>query len=213
MHTLPSVLDPSERVQEITFGVLMALTFTGTFSVVNAGREETSTMLTAALGCNLAWGLTDAVGYLVSTAVERRRRATLLEKIQATPDRAEAHHLISGEMSDQVAAHADESAVEALRHNLERIPIPAVRFTLRDLAGALGVFLLVVAATFPVALPFLVIGDPVRALRVSNGLALATLFAGGFYLGRYSGGSPLRYGLAMTALGVVVVAIIIALGG
>jgi VIT1/CCC1 family predicted Fe2+/Mn2+ transporter len=70
-----------------------------------------------------------------------------------------------------------------------------------------------VLATFPVVVPFLVFKETGLALRVSNGLALATLFAGGFFLGRYAGGSPWRYGLAITGIGVVMVAVIIALGG
>ena len=51
------VLDPIERVTEVIFGALMALTFTGSFSVASPG-QEVRTMLWAALGCNLAWGLT-----------------------------------------------------------------------------------------------------------------------------------------------------------
>ena len=48
------VLDPIERVSEVVFGVLMALSFTGALSVATAGREEVRTMMLTALGCNLA---------------------------------------------------------------------------------------------------------------------------------------------------------------
>ena len=41
------VLDPIARVSEILFGVIMALTFTGTFSAATAGREELRAMLLA----------------------------------------------------------------------------------------------------------------------------------------------------------------------
>jgi hypothetical protein len=40
-------------VTEVIVGVLMALTFTGSFSVASHGREV-RTMMWAALGCNLA---------------------------------------------------------------------------------------------------------------------------------------------------------------
>lgn len=93
------------------------------------------------------------------------------------------------------------------------VPVPPAGLDARDFRGALGVFALVVLATFPVVVPFMVLDQTVLALRVSNGLALATLFAGGFYLGRYAGGSPWRYGLALAAIGVAMVAVIIALGG
>jgi VIT1/CCC1 family predicted Fe2+/Mn2+ transporter len=170
-------------------------------------------MLTAALGCNLAWGLSDAVTYLVSTAVERQRHVALLHRIQATGDPTEAHRLIAAELPESLGADAGADALEALRQRLLVIPAPGAGLGFRDVAGAVGVFALVVLATFPVVVPFLVFKETGLALRVSNGLALATLFAGGFFLGRYAGGSPWRYGLALTGIGVVMVAVIIALGG
>ena len=50
------VLDPVSRISEIIFGVLMALSFTGSLNAATAGREEVRTMLKTALGCNLARG-------------------------------------------------------------------------------------------------------------------------------------------------------------
>ena len=182
------MLDPGERVQEIVFGVLMALTFTGSFSVATAGSEAIATMLTAALGCNLAWGLSDAVTYLVSTAVERQRHVALLHRIQATGDPTEAHRLIAEELPESLGADAGADALEALRQRLLVIPAPGAGLGFRDVAGAVGVFALVVLATFPVVVPFLVFKETGLALRVSNGLAL-------------------------TGIGVVMVAVIIALGG
>ena len=51
------VLDPVDRASEVIFGLLMALTFTGSVSVATDGHEELRTMMAAALGCNLAWDL------------------------------------------------------------------------------------------------------------------------------------------------------------
>jgi VIT1/CCC1 family predicted Fe2+/Mn2+ transporter len=72
------VLDPVERVSEIIFGVLMAMTFIGALSVAESGRQDVRTAMIAALGCNLAWGLTDAVMYLVATLTARTREGTRL---------------------------------------------------------------------------------------------------------------------------------------
>ena len=55
------LLHPVDRVSELIFGLFMALTFVGVVSMATAGREEIHTMLVAALGCNVAWGLVDAV--------------------------------------------------------------------------------------------------------------------------------------------------------
>ncbi len=71
------VLEPVERLSEILFGLIMALTITGAVSVVTADRFEVRTMLFAALGCNLAWGIIDAGMYLMARLGERGRNAML----------------------------------------------------------------------------------------------------------------------------------------
>lgn len=207
------VLDPLDRVSEIVFGVLMALSITGSLSVATAGRSEIRTMLLTALGCNLAWGLTDAVMYLVSAATERHRQVTLLTQVRATRDESEARRRIADALPEEIADGADSEALEAIRRRLVTAPVPRPGLGREDFEGALGVFVLVVAATFPVVVPFLLIDEPTHALRVSNLLGLVTLFVGGAMLGGYAGWRWWRSGLAMTAVGVVLVVVIIALGG
>ena len=58
------LLDPIDRVSEVLFGLIMVLTFTGSLSVAESGREDVRTMLIGALGCNIAWGVIDAMLYL-----------------------------------------------------------------------------------------------------------------------------------------------------
>jgi hypothetical protein len=87
------VLDPIDRVSEVILGLLMALTFTGSLSVATAGREDVRTMMIAALGCNLAWGLAAAVMYLVRSVTERTRKRTLLAQLRAA-DAAAGQRLV-----------------------------------------------------------------------------------------------------------------------
>jgi VIT1/CCC1 family predicted Fe2+/Mn2+ transporter len=89
----------------------------------------------------------------------------------------------------------------------------SVRLGGRDFAGALGVFLLVVASTFPVVLPFMLIDTLPTAMRASNGLTMLMLFWGGWVLARYSGGNPWKAGFALASIGALLSAAIIALGG
>jgi len=86
-------------------------------------------------------------------------------------------------------------------------------FAVKGAIGALGVFLIVVLSTLPVVVPFMLFSEAMLAMRVSNAVALQTLFACGIVLGRYTGGYPWRPGLAMAAIGVVLVAVTMALGG
>jgi VIT1/CCC1 family predicted Fe2+/Mn2+ transporter len=209
----PSVLDPVERVSEVVFGVLMALTFTGSLSVASTGHQEIRTLMLSALGCNLAWGLTDAVMYLVGITAERQRNITLLRRLQKTQDARMAQQMIADTLPELIAASASPQTLEALRQTLVSIPAPRPGLGRQDYAGAFGVFALVVLATFPVAIPFLFVQETALALRLSNLLAVTTLFVGGGLLGRYAGGIAWRYGAGMAAIGVVLVAVIIALGG
>ena len=151
------VLDPIERVSEVIFGLLMAMTFVGALSVATAGREEIRTMMLTALGCNLAWGLADAVMYLVRTVTERTRRRVMLARLRGGADAATGRALVADALPPRIADAAGSEGLELLRRRLAELPaLPvAPHLGTDDFKGALGVFLLVVAATFPVVVPFM----------------------------------------------------------
>ena len=114
-----------------------------------------------------------------------------------------------------VGAAIRPEQLEELRGQLVKQPEPP-RFpslTLHDFRGAIGVFLLVFLSTFPVVLPFAFITQAHLALRISNGIAVSLLCLGGVALGKYAGLSPFRTALGMVAVGALLVAITIALGG
>jgi VIT1/CCC1 family predicted Fe2+/Mn2+ transporter len=91
---------------------------------------------------------------------------------------------------------------------------PSTASNAEDLRGAIAIFLLVFLATFPVALPFLLIGDLSVALRTSNAIAVVLLFLVGTGLGRYMHWPrPWATGLAVALFGAILVVITIALGG
>jgi VIT1/CCC1 family predicted Fe2+/Mn2+ transporter len=213
MRQRAPVLDPVERAGEAIFGVLMAVSITGSLSVATAGHEEIRTMLDAALGCNLAWGLTDAVMYLLGAATNRSRKARLHERVREARDPRAAHAIIAAELPEILVADGGEEILEAARRRLVATPVPSASLSARDWWGAVGVFALVVLVTFPLVIPFLLVDDVRVALRASNGVAIAILYAYGHLLGTHTGGRPWKYGLGVTALGVALVAIIMALGG
>jgi hypothetical protein len=209
------VLDPVSRISEIIFGVLMALSFTGALNVATAGREEVRTVMLTALGCNLAWGLVDAVMYLVATMTERGRNLTLLGVVRGAVDPETAHDAIAEALPGRMGEALGAEGLESVRkHLISLSDVPArVRLGRDDYAGAFGVFLLVVLSTFPVVVPFMFISELALAMRISNAVALVMLFIGGYQLGKYAGGVAWKTGLAMAAVGGVLVSIIMALGG
>ena len=76
------ILDPIDRISELLFGLFMVLSFTGTLSVIDSGRDDVRDMLVAAIGCNLAWGFVDGVMFVLRNLVARARKAALLRAVR-----------------------------------------------------------------------------------------------------------------------------------
>ena len=209
------VLNPVDRISEMLFGLFMALTFVGAVSVADPGREQIREMFIAALGCNLAWGLVDAVMYLVRTVTDRGRSLTLAREVRASTDAETGRRFIERSLSRVAAGLVSPTEVEAIRGRIVALPALPARPTLKwdDVLAALGIFLIVVASTFPVVLPFLFMSDVAAAKNVSRAIALAMLFFGGLALGRFAGYGSWKVGFMMTGLGTVLVMAINALGG
>ena len=214
-RTREPVLNPVDRVSEMLFGLFMALTFVGAVSVAESGDTQIRTMFIAALGCNLAWGLVDAVMYLVRTVTDRGRSLSLLRSIRDAPDAATGRRLIEGALSKVVAGLVSTAEIEAMRARIVALTSLPARPKLgrSDLIAALAIFLIVVAATFPVVLPFAMFEDVATAKNVSRAVALAMLFLGGLALGRYAGYGSWKVGVLMAGLGTALVVAINALGG
>jgi len=208
------MLDPIDRISEILFGLIMAVTIVGSLSVADAGRNEVRSIMGAALGCNLAWGLVDAVMYLVRALTERTRNRSLARQVTGA-ETATAHRLIGETLPEHVAAITGPDELEGMRRRLLASSVPdSAGLRAEDYLAALGVFLLVVLATFPVVVPFLLIGEPALAMRVSRVVSLGMLFVAGYALGRYAGHPhPARTGLLMLLLGAALVVAVMALGG
>jgi hypothetical protein len=209
------VLDPNERISEVLFGLIMVLTFTGSLSVAEAHRNEVRTMLIGALGCNLAWGIIDGVFYLMGCLAEKGRNLVTYRTVRKSEDAEEAQRLIAEAMPPVLARVIAPAELRMLYERFQKLPEPSDRVQLsgRDWRGALGTFLLVFLSTFPVTVPFIFMHSTLTAMRVSNAIAIVMLFFTGAAYGRYVGRAPWIFGVSMVALGCVLVALTIALGG
>jgi VIT family len=208
-------LDPIDRISEVFFGLIMVLTSTGTLSVLTAGRVEIKTMIMSALGCNLAWGIIDAGMFLMGRLEERGRIRLTLFAVRQSTDPDTAKRAIIDAMPELLASALSQDDLESVRLKLLRLPEPPRRpgFIKDDWLCALGVCLLVFISTLPVVIPFLFVGNAHSALRVSNAVAIVMLFLCGYAFARCTGLRPWFTGLAMVAIGAVLVGVAIALGG
>src|SRR6478752_4225923 len=103
MRLFGRVLAPVERLSEILFGLIMALTVTSAVSVATADHMQIRTMLIAALGCNLAWGIIDAGMYLMSRLGERGHNALAVRAVREAVNREDAHRIIADELPPLLA--------------------------------------------------------------------------------------------------------------
>ena len=208
------ILEPMDTISEILFGFIMALTFTLTLGVVTADRIQVRTMLLAALGCNLAWGIIDASVFLMTRFNQRGRNAVQLRAVRAAADIADAHRIIAGALPPVLGAALPPDQLELIRQRLLQLPEPEhPRLTKRDGLGAIWICLLSFLSTFPIVIPFILISDARLALRLSNAVAIGMLFVCGYALGRCAGFRPWATGLSMVAVGAALIGVAIALGG
>ena len=185
------LLEPLDRISEILFGLIMVLTVTGSFSVLAANRRDVRNMLLVALGCNVAWGVIDAVFYLLQRFGEQGRGIVALRALRKTTDKVEARDIISEWLPPFLASALSPVEFEEIWQRLVGVSDSPKRPELSkdDWLAALAIFLLVFLSTFPVVTPFLFFKDAKLALRASNGVAIALLFMCGYALGGYAGRS------------------------
>jgi VIT1/CCC1 family predicted Fe2+/Mn2+ transporter len=209
------VLDPTDRFSEVVFGVIMAMSFAGTVDVASAGEQDIRQLLYATLSCNVAWGIVDAVMYVITSVTDRGWTYRLVHAIGEAKNATEGRGIVAENLPGGLARVLPASVVEAIRTAIAGAApnTHRPRVTSGDLAGALGVFLLVVLATLPVTLPFAFASDVTFALNLSRGIGLAMLFLNGAALGHYGGFGAWRSGFTMLGIGVALIGLIVALGG
>lgn len=207
-------LDPVSRSTELLFGLIMVLTFTVSLNAAEAGRIEVRVMLIGALGCNLAWGLIDAVMYLLSTRGEQALAARTLTEIRSakTPDAARS--TIASALPPIILPALTADDLDRIRAHVASLPDLglAPRLGAHDYLAATAVFLLVFVGTLPVVIPFILFRDPQFGLWISHAVAITLLFLTGWSLGRHWG-RPWRVGISMIVVGIALVAVALALGG
>ena len=211
-------LDPSESLLEILFGLIMALTLTaGARLIPERDVIDAAELALALVGCNVAWGIIDAVFYLLGTGFNRNRRVQLVHKLRATADEAQALDAIRDEfgLEGEPSMREEDRAAfhRSLLQMLQHAGTARARFLRNDFVAAFLIVLLVSLTAVPGVLPLLLLDDPHRALRIANFLQICLLFVMGYRWARYSGANPWRTGVLIALLGVGLVLVSVALGG
>lgn len=208
------LLSPMDRAGEVIVGIIMTLSVTAVLKVGSSSGSEPHNLLMAALACNFAWGMVDAAMFLIETRVQRLRARRLQRQLREAPDDTRFRALLADTDFSSMAEALDAQALGRLRAWLQQQtrPLPT-RLDRDNLLAAGQIWLLVFAATLPVAAPLLLFDDATTALRVSQAVAVAMLFGLGMGIGRWIGVRPVRAGLGFAAVGSVIAVACVALGG
>jgi hypothetical protein len=212
-------LDVGARMGELLFGLIMTLTFTlgAGFVIEEEGRQGARDMLVAILGCNLAWGIIDGALYVLGQVFERGRLRRIGALIRDSASPAEARQYVAAEWDEVLGPVTDEPVRQqvyaAVVERLRQKPLGPNRVRRDDVMGGIASGWIVFACSFPAALPFLFLDEPRLALRISNGILLALLFAAGYYAARNTLAKPWLSGAVFLLAGAFLVVLAIALGG
>jgi VIT1/CCC1 family predicted Fe2+/Mn2+ transporter len=184
---------------------------------VGTEKQGVRILLIGAIGCNIAWGIIDGALYAMGNLTARRQRLRFLSNLRNAPDESTAFSIISGKLDpllEPATSTEDRARIcQTLLPVLSRVQLPEGGIMKDDVFGMIAVFLINVVSVVPAVIPFLIVSQPHRALRISNALLIATLFAAGFMWGKYIHVN--RYVTAGCAvlIGLALVGVAIALGG
>src|SRR5262245_11785551 len=108
-------LDPASRLGEVLFGLIMVLTVTLTAGLsVKDGRAGVSELLLSAIGCNIAWGIIDAMMYVMNCLVERSGKARLIRSVKAAPDEASAMAIVRNAVDSEFESMSEPAERETM---------------------------------------------------------------------------------------------------
>jgi len=212
-------LDPAETLAEVMFGLIMVLTITIGAGLITAEDQlDTHGLIVAAAGCNVAWGVIDAVLFLLNILFYRSQRAHFYRKLRNAASDAEALAALQEEfgLEDEPLAIDPDDRTRLYQSMLvlSSHARPArVELKGRDFIAAFAVFVLVSATAVPGLVPFLVLDDSHMALRVSNAVLISLLFLVGYWWAHYTDARPFKVAMIVLLLGVAMVLVAVVLGG
>ncbi len=218
-------LDPLDGLIAIFFAILFALLFTLSYGIlINRGVIEPvfasgygQELFWAILGAVTAWGLIDAVIYILSGVFARRQRYRLLQYIQTSSNDEYALEAIADELDFILEPISSDNQREALYEDilahLSQAEPQATGLKREDMIGAVATVILSVVAVLPSLLPLLLLEDTALALRVSNFVSFVVVFVAGYAWGVYAGSSPWKTGLLLSLVCLSMVLVAFLLGG
>ena len=109
------------------------------------GPEGVRQLLVAAIGCNVAWGIIDAVMYAMDCITVRSGKMRLVEAVQRAPDTASALKLVQNDIEPELQELLNPKDAEAMSQSvlkyIQAANISRTTVTKDDFYGAFASFL------------------------------------------------------------------------
>ena len=222
---LTRILDPIDRLEETVFSIIIVLVFTlayRAFTLLPINKEffftDAITIFWASLGAVIAWGLIDAIMYVIFSVFERKDRVRFLNELNASTTEQIGLEIISDEFDyifDPITNDEQRMAIyEKVYAALKDMRPKKIQVEVDDLLGASAVFMAAIVAVIPSLTPLVIFrGNLNLALRLSNLFSFLMLFITGYRWGKYSGYQPLLMGLIIMSMAALMVLLAIPLGG
>jgi VIT1/CCC1 family predicted Fe2+/Mn2+ transporter len=214
---ISSYLTPSERLSQALYGLILVLTVISAIGItISKQQQSTSTLLFAALGTSVAWGIVYAVIYVLTGVHERNHHVRVVSRVKNNP-KSEAMRQIEDELEDSLIGVLDKEERDRIAEQVYLTMHDAdpkrQRVSKDDVLGGIASFLISFIIVLPPVFPF-VLNLPVDlAIRLSNLVAVAMLFVVGYVSGGFGGMNRIRWALTITVIGVIIVLATILLGG
>ena len=203
---------------EPMFGVIMVVCFTSVLRAYPHYAEQLlGTILVSALMCCVAWGLVDGIFYAWEAHYEMDKKKKIQSLASSDEGQDQARELVEDSLGDTLVDFLDDKDKEEIYQIVHR-KVPKVdlgKVGLRDdIVTILIAFGLVVGSSIIVMIPFLVIGDVMNALKISNIMGIILLFIMGFWREEEPAiKNKLITGSVTAFIALVITLVTIALGG
>jgi len=202
---------------EPMFGVIMVVCFTSLLRAYPGVAEQIlGTILLSALFCCIAWGLVDGIFYAWEAHYELDKKKKI-QAIARSEGGEKARDLVEDNLGDTLVDLLDEGDKEQIYQIVQK-KAPGIdlgKVSLRDdVMTILIAFGLVVGSSIIVMIPFLIIGDVMKALVVSNTTGIVLLFFMGYWREEEPAvGRKLITGAVTAFVALIITLVTIALGG
>jgi len=209
-------LDAGALFGESMYGLVMVLTATlGAGLHRHEDAQALHALLMTAIGCNIAWGLIDGAMYIMGSLLDRGRRGRMLAALQAAGTETEGLRVIADALDERLSSLSSVEERASLYRNIQRMAVhaspPSMQVTRDDWLGAAARSVVVMLSTLPATIPFLVLHQPLVALRCSNAASIAAMGVCGYFWAGRTGINRWKSTLAIMSVGIVMVGIAMAL--